>query len=342
MATRFELLLDGRREAYLRAAGEEAMATIQRTEAQLSFYRATSDVGRLNARAAHEPVRVTPELMQLLLRARTLHAATAGMFDVTVGPLMRCWRLAEGSGAPPDEAALDAARRRVGMALVELDEAACTVRFARPGVEIDLGGIGKGYALDQAVAVLREAGVERALLHGGTSSVYGMGAPAGADDPGAPAAVDAWNVAIEYPSTPPAPGAEPPAAALAAMTPAGAEVTGDDVLAVVALRDRALSVSAVWGRSFEAGGVVYGHVMDPALGGPVEGALLAAAACDSATDADALATALLALGPARAGLLDPRCGAVDTLVLARGAGGRAWDVRTRGIVPRMPEQDRNE
>jgi thiamine biosynthesis lipoprotein ApbE len=131
MATRFELLLDGDGEAHLRAAGEEALATIQRLEAQLSFYRATSDVGRINANAARQAVRVGAELFQLLVRARELNAATDGRFDITVGPLMRCWRFAGGEGAVPDAAALQAVRQCVGMELVELDEAHRTVRFAR-------------------------------------------------------------------------------------------------------------------------------------------------------------------------------------------------------------------
>jgi FAD:protein FMN transferase len=296
MATRFELLLEGAGTAHLRAAGEEAVGTIQRLEAQLSFYRATSDVGRVNANAARQPVRVGPELFQLLVRARELHVATDGMFDITVGPLMRCWRFSGGSGAVPEAAALEAARQCVGMQLVELDEADRTVRFARAGVEIDLGGIAKGYALEEAVAVLREAGVQRALLHGGTSSVYGMGSPAAGGE---------WKVAIEYPPNEP--------------------------LAVVALRDQALSVSAVHGRWFEEDGAEYGHVMDPTRGRPVAGALLAAAVCDSPTDADALATALLALGPSDAGAQARRRFAADTLVVARGVGDRPYAVRADGI-----------
>jgi FAD:protein FMN transferase len=329
MATRFELLLDGDGEAHLRAAGEEALATIQRLEAQLSFYRATSEVGRINANAARQPVRVGPELFQLLVRAHELHVATDGMFDITVGPLMRCWRFSGGDGAVPDAAALRAARLCVGMELVELDEARRTVRFARPGVEIDLGGIAKGYALEQAVAGLREAGVQRALLHGGTSSVCAIGAPAAAGE---------WKVAIEYP--PLAAGMASPGRDMVSprmaptagdAQPAASAAAARDVLAVVALRDRALSVSAVRGRWFEEDGAEYGHVMDPTLGRPVAGALLAAVVCDSATDADALATALLALGPSAAGARAGRRVAADTLVVARGVGDCPYTVRSDGI-----------
>jgi FAD:protein FMN transferase len=269
MATRFELLVAGSDEAQLRGAGEEAVAMIHRLEAQLSFYRATSDVGRLNARAAYGAVAVEPALFRLLQRAHELHAATAGMFDITVGPLMRCWRFVRDTGSVPAPAELADARRRVGMRHVELDAMECTVRFARDGVELDLGGIAKGYALDRAAVVLRDAGVEHALLHGGTSSILAFGTSHD-EQP--------WKVAVEQPRTH---GATQP-------------------LAVVALHNRALSVSAVWGKAFSSNGKVYGHVMDPTMGRPVKRAGLAAAVSDSATDADAVATALLALGAARA------------------------------------------
>jgi FAD:protein FMN transferase len=123
-------------------------------------------------------------------------------------------------------------------------------------------------------------------------------------------------VAVEYPVT--APGAD--------------SAAGTNVLAVVELRDRALSVSAVQGRWFEEGGVVYGHVMDPAQGRPVAGGLLAAAVCDSAADADALATALLVPGPSAAGSHVGRRVGAATLVVARGTDGRPYDIHAEGIA----------
>ncbi len=265
MATRFELVLRGDDAVRLRAAGEEALAEIRRLEAQLSFYRPESEVSRINARAARAPVRVEPRLFRLLECAARLHALTEGAFDPTVGPLMRAWGFTGGGGRVPGADALAEARRRTGMRHVRLDPAARTVAFERPGMSLDLGGIGKGYAIDEAVLVLKEAGVAHALVHGGTSTAYAFGRPREAE---------AWKVGI------PAPGDAPDRA----------------LLAVAPLRDEALSVSAVWGKTFEAGGQAFGHVLDPRSGRPVEGALLAAVTTSSATDADALSTALLVLG----------------------------------------------
>ena len=269
MATRFELVLHGEADVRLRAAGEEALAEIQRLDAQLSFYRPSSEISRINARAAAGPVRVEPRLFRLLQTARRLHTETGGAFDLTVAPLMRCWGFMGDTGRLPDPEALAEARRRTGMHLVTLDEADFTVAFARPGVRLDLGAIGKGYAIEEAARTLIDAGVTSAFLHGGTSTIHAIGTPLDEEH---------WNVALSYPD----PDADAP--------------IDHDVLAVVPLENEALSVSAVWGKAFVVEGTTYGHVIDPRSGHPVEGALLAAVAGPSATDCDALSTALLVLG----------------------------------------------
>lgn len=258
MATRFEFALHGAHPAALRAAAEEALDEVDRLESLLSLYRPHTDIARVNARAAHEPVRVAPEVFRLLQRAFTLTAATEGAFDITAAPLMRVWGFVGGSGHRPDATALAEARACVGPQQVILDEAAFTVRFARPGVMLDLGSLGKGYALDRAAELLRDAGVTSALLHGGTSTVIAIGGPPDAG---------AWKIAL--------PGGEP-----------------------VTLCNESLSVSATWGKSFRDGGKTYGHVLDPRSGEPVTGQRMAAIALPSATDSDALSTALMVLGEA--------------------------------------------
>ena len=164
MATRFELVLHGERAVHLRAAGEAALEEIRRLEAQLSFYRPGSDVSRINAGAAAKPVRVEPGLFSLLTTAKAAAPPDgAGAFDVTIGPLMRCWGFVNDTGHLPAPEQLAEARKRTGMGLVHLDVSSRTVAFERPGVEIDLGGIGKGYAIDEAMASLVENGVTSAL-----------------------------------------------------------------------------------------------------------------------------------------------------------------------------------
>jgi FAD:protein FMN transferase len=312
MATRFELVLHGGDPAHLRAAGEEALREIARLEAKLSLYQPAGEVAHLNARAAREPVLVSPELFQLLLQARQLSGETGGAFDLTVAPLMRSWGFMRGTGHPPDPEALAGALACTGMDKVLLDEAARTVRFACEGVMLDFGSLGKGYALELAAGLLREAGVTSALLHGGTSTVVAIGRPPDAG---------AWRIAIPHPADAQTGwNVHSPAQPLSNVPPR--------FVATVPLRDESLSVSAVWGKAFEADGRVFGHVIDPRTGQPAQGALLAAVVLPSATETDALSTALLIGGEAGLPRLSALRAGMRMLVVSGGLDGR--DLRAAG------------
>lgn len=289
MATRFEMVLHGAKPTALRAAGEAALDEIERLEGVLSLYRPSSEIANVNAGAADEPVRVSVPVFRLIQRALDLARETAGAFDVTIGPLMRCWGFMADSGRVPTADELAEARARVGWQFVELDPGEFTVRFGRPGMMLDLGAIGKGYAIDVAVDFLREAGVESALIHGGTSSIYAMGHP-----PDAPA----WKVAVRGPEDALESGTAPPHPV--AIPQGGTSEVAD--LPTYLLRDTALSVSAVWGKSFQTADKRYGHVIDPRTGQPAGDAVLAAVSLPSTTETDALSTALLTLG--RAGVAE--------------------------------------
>lgn len=265
MATRFELLLYGADEVRLRAAGEEALAEIERLEAQLSCYRPDSEISWINAHAADEAVRVEPRLFHLLKHCAAFTRATDGAFDVTVGPLMRAWHFAGDSGALPAADELEAARRLTGMHHVELDDESYTVGFKQAGVRLDFGAYGKGYAIERAIDSLKENGVASALLHGGTSSTAVIGRPP---------AQAGWRIQLSEP------------------------FKLNEQFITVDLVGEALSVSATHGKAFTADGRTYGHVIDPRTGRPVNRALAAAVAGQSASTCEVLSTALLVLGPA--------------------------------------------
>lgn len=292
MNTRFEVVLHGANPVALRAAADAALDEIERLEAQLSLFRPTSEIARINRRAALEPVRVSPPVFRLLRQAQTLSVETQGAFDPTVAPVLHAWGFLGGCGSSAREDELAAARELVGMHGVDLDEATFSVRFPRAGMMLDLGAIGKGYAIDCAAEVLREAGVTSAFIHGGTSSCYGLGAPEDAV---------AWRVAINRPHadkpaadyTPPLPSHLP--AVLPPPSAAG-PVTLSQATAILALRDDSLGVSETGSKMIRAGNRAYGHVMDPRSGEPVHRAVLAAVALPSATETDALSTALITLG----------------------------------------------
>jgi thiamine biosynthesis lipoprotein len=307
MATRFEVVLHGDNPVALRAAGEEALRLVEQLEAQLSLFRASSEIALLNARAAREPVRVTPILFALLQQAQKLHEESSGAFDITIAPLVRCWGFMGGDGRMPRPEEVAEARTKVGMELVQLSPNDFTVRFAREGVMLDLGAIGKGYAVERAAEALREAGVTSALLHGGTSSVQAIGRPPGEEF---------WKIAIE--------------------TPSPSKDTPPTLLAIVPLKDEAMSVSGVWGNSFQVGERTFGHIIDPRRGEPALGTMLAAVVLPSATETDALSTALLTLGRAgheRIASLRP---GMRTLVVSE-CGGRL-SVEAEGIEVRSEER----
>ena len=259
MGTRFEIVLWDGSEDRLQAAAREAFDEIERLHRQLSVFDPASDISDINARAAVEPVLVEPRLFALLERCLRLASLTHGAFDIAIGSLMEIWGF-RGTTADPSRVR-DPSTLSIGSDRVLLDCGSRTVRFAAAGVSLDLGGIAKGYALDAAADILRECGIEGALIHGGASSILGVGsAPDGSP----------WSVGIRDPR-------------------AGDETA---LYATVQLHNKALGVSAPHGRMVGNAG----HVMDPRSGRPAAAASLAAVACDSATDADAFSTALLILG----------------------------------------------
>jgi FAD:protein FMN transferase len=291
MATRFEIVLHGDNAPALRAAGEEALRLVEDLESRLSLFRPGSEIARVNTRAAREPVRVTPDVFALLQQAQKLHQESGGAFDITVAPLVRCWGFMGGGGCMPRPEEVVEARAKVGMGLVQLNPGDFTVQFAREGVMLDLGAIGKGYAVERAAEVLREAGVTSALLHGGTSTAQAIGQPPGEEF---------WKIAIETPSplldTPPT------------------------LMTTIRLKDEAMSVSGVWGHCFAAGGRTFGHILDPRTGEPALGTVLAAVVLPSATETDALSTALLTLGSAGQEAIASLRPGMRTLVVSESGG----------------------
>jgi thiamine biosynthesis lipoprotein len=268
MATDFEVLLPYGIPGTL-ALGETVLDEIDRLERQLTIYREASEVSRLNRLAPHCPAPVEQGLFELLQLAERITQETEGAFDITAGALIKAWGFFRGPRRVPSNAERQAALERVGMYHVVLDARDHSVRYQRNGLEINLGAIGKGYALDRAAQLLREQwNSPAALLHGGHSSVYAMGSQPG-DDRG-------WNVGLRHPWDP------------------------ERRLGVVRLRNRALGTSAATFRHLEFNGKKLGHLLDPRSGWPAEGMASVSVVADSAAEADALATAFFILGVERA------------------------------------------
>jgi thiamine biosynthesis lipoprotein len=175
MATMFEILIAEEDPVFAEGSANAAFQEIDRIEQELSRFSANSDIARINNLEPHGSVRIGLDAFQCLRLSFLYRDETDGAFDVTIGSLMDCWVGKDRSLLHPTAEEVDRALRRAGMDLLALDEATMTVRAGERVPQIDLGAVGKGYGVDRAVDLLKEWGVESALVHGGTSSVYAFG-----------------------------------------------------------------------------------------------------------------------------------------------------------------------
>ena len=241
MGSTYSIALYGSDRVKMEAAIDAAFDEVRRLDDLLSNYLPGSQWSEVNRNAAAKPVRVSPELFQLLSDCVEYSRESEGAFDITVGPLMKVWGFYKGSGHLPHKPEIVAALAKVGYRHIVLDKAAQTVRFNRPGVEMDPGGIGKGYAVDRMVEVLRKNGFRTALIAGSGSSIYGMGAPP--DEP------RGWPVKIK--------------------DPWDNRKTREEVW----LKDSSMSTSGSYEKFFRAEGKIYAHIMDPRTGYPAQGSI---------------------------------------------------------------------
>ncbi len=266
-----------------------ALRSLHHTDSLMTNWTATSEVARLNRVAGAGPTPVHPQVMQVLATARSVAEASGGAFDVTIEPLVRLWGFIGGAPRVPPAAAIEAARADVGWQLVRLDPATGQVAYARPGVGIDLGGIAKGWGVDQVAALLAAAGTADALIDL-SGNMIARGAAPGRQG---------WLVGIRDPE--------------------------DRVpyLATVLLRDEAVATSGAYAQFVSEGGRRYGHILDPRTGWPAEGLLSATVVAASGTAADAWATALFVLGPDEARRLAADRDDLAAVLLAPAEDGRA-------------------
>jgi thiamine biosynthesis lipoprotein len=266
MGTRFQIIVYAADEAAADRAVKAAFERIAGLDGIMSDYRPTSELMQLCAQAGGEPVRVSDDLFFVLSRAQELSRRSGGAFDVTVGPVVRLWRQARKTRRLPDPKELNRARELVGYSMVRLDEKARTVQLLKPGMQLDLGGIAKGYAADAALAVLKKHGIDRALVAaGGDIAVSGP-----------PPDTAGWAIGI-------APLENPEARPRRSLR----------------LRDAAVSTSGDAEQFVEIDGRRYSHIIDPRTGMPVIGRSSVTVMARDGTTADSLATAVSVLGPER-------------------------------------------
>ena len=263
MACRFEITLPMSDHSGA-AVARDALAEADRLEAQLTIFNESSEVSLINRTAATRWVAVEPSLFALLLLCRQLSRETAGAFDITSKPLSDCWGFLRKQRRMPTAQEIAVARGLVGADRWRLDADSQTIRFQRTGVEINLGSIGKGYALDR-IARLIDRRVRTCLLSAGASSIRAIGS--------GDRRQSGWVVGIRHPRDP------------------------QRRLATLSMRDCSMATSGGEEQFFEHDGKRYGHVIDPRTGMPAEPVTSVSVIAQSAALADALATAFFVGGP---------------------------------------------
>ncbi len=268
MACEFEVLLNEHEYSHGVDAAVEALDVVDHIDRLLSVFRPQSQLSKINRYAFERPVLVdamTLELVKLALDAFTL---TDGAFDLTAGSLSEVWGFSRRQGAMPSQEQIQQALDCVGSKYICVKEQDSTVALTRPGVRLNSGGIGKGFALDHAARKLVDHQVDHFMIHGGQSSIVARGQRnANWCQSGC------WTVALKHPWR------------------------SNEVLETLSLCDEALATSGSGKQFFHFGGKRYSHLIDPRTGWPAQQMMSTTVICSSGALADALATGLFILGP---------------------------------------------
>jgi len=265
MGTLFKITLYAPDEATARAGSDAAFAKIAALNAALTDYDPESELMQLSKKPVGQPVRVSPDLFKVLQRGQRLAELSDGAFDVTIGPVVRQWRRARRAGELPPPEQLARARQAVGWQKLELNPQNQTATLLAPNMQLDLGGIAKGFAADEALATLRRLGITRAL-------VAASGDIAVSD---APPGQRGWRVSIGMPSG------------------SAASVTNARVLL---LKHAACSTAGDAEQFVEINGVRYSHIVNPHTGVGLTNHLQVTAVARHAMDTDVLDTTVCVLG----------------------------------------------
>jgi thiamine biosynthesis lipoprotein len=280
---RIELYTAGADQA--KAAFRAAFARIAELDATLSDYRPESELNRVCRTAIGTPVPAGADLFRVLAASRKLAEETDGAFDVTFGPVIRLWRQSRRDQRLPDTAALHQAAARCGYRKLHLDTARQTVMLDEPGMQLDLGGIAKGYAADAALAVLAGLGIHRALVAASGDLAFG--------DP--PPGRHGWKIGLDSPA------------------------------AVLQLANAAVSTSGDEEQHLDAGGRRYSHIIDPATSMALASPIAVTIVARRGVDADGLATAVSVLGAARGlAFMEARPGVAGRIVTDRVIQSSGW------------------
>lgn len=249
--------------ALLRSSIAKSFDVISQVESLMSTYRAESELSKLNAADKPASFAVSQRLWDVLVLSDSLYHQTGEAFDASVKPLIDVWRSAQQNNILPDPDLIKTKLQSIGWDKIVLDVPTHTITFTASGMQLALGGIAKGYAVDEAAAVLRQAGIEHFLIDAG-GDIYCEGHPQNKEY---------WTVGIRNP------------------------LNHDDIVAIAEVTQKAIVTSGNYERFYTIQDKQYSQIFDPASGQPVDTALSATVLAPSAAVADGWATALMVMGP---------------------------------------------
>lgn len=266
MGSLFRIVLYAPNEATANRAAEAAFQRVKELDDRLTDYDPRSELRQLSQQPAGQPVKISRDLFEVLEHSQRLARQTDGAFDVTLGPLIQLWRQSRKSGKLPTTADIQKARQSTGFAKLQLNASRQTATLAVPNMQLDAGGIAKGYAADQALLVLRRLGIRQAMV--AASGDIALGDP--------PPGKKGWTIAIESLDTEAAGAAE-----------------------TVSLHNAGISTSGDTEQYVEIDGRRYSHIVDPATGLGLTDRIGVTVIAPTATGSDSLATAVSVLGSRR-------------------------------------------
>jgi thiamine biosynthesis lipoprotein len=269
-----------------------AFERIRELDSILSDYQAESELNRVSHQSGGPPVKIGPDLFRVLSAAQNLAVKTDGAFDVTVGPVIRLWRRARRQRALPEADRIAAALDVTGFRWLSLHANEQTVQLAKPGMLLDVGGIAKGFAADEALETLRRAGIEQALV--------ALGGDIAVSNP--PPGRNGWSIEIASLNLPGAPKAQP-----------------------LLIKKAAVSNSGDAEQFVEIGGIRYSHIIDPRTGKALTGRRSVTVVAAHGIDSDALATAVSVMAPKEGLKLINTTRAASALIVVQTSSGiQTW------------------
>jgi thiamine biosynthesis lipoprotein len=261
---------------------EAAFREVQRIDSLMSHYREDSEISRVNRDAGKNETKVSPEMFRMIERAIEFSSLSEGAFDITIGPVFRLWNFREGKF--PEEKKLRENLKKVGYRQIKIDRSRSSIFLQEEGMEIDLGAIAKGYAVDSASAVLKEKEIENFLVNAGGDLKV-----SGSKEKGVP-----WIVGIQHPRLP------------------------SQMVAKLSPRQAGVATSGDYKKFFIERGERYHHLLNPSTGTPARECQSVTVMAPSAMAADALATAVFVLGPKKGLALVKRMNDVHAIIVDRG------------------------